>query len=260
MADRASRLNRLAQMPGPASYLLCGTPRTGSTLLCSLLTSTGVLGRPESYFREPDEPSWAERFGLPHNGRQVSDYAAFTRAARAAGTTANGVFGVRVMWGALTRIVTGLRGPSPRSELAVLEGAFGPLRFLHLSREDVAGQAVSWCRAEQTGFWQPGDSEGPPPTQDLERAMQTISIIREHNAAWQSWFDEHDVRPHAVTYEQLVQDNRSTVEGIAAHLGVQLPSGWRPAASLHRKQADDLSAEWAAALRGLDDPRRPRAE
>jgi len=48
----------------PRSYVLCGTPRTGSTLLCGLLRSTGVLGRPESYFREPDEVAWAARFGL----------------------------------------------------------------------------------------------------------------------------------------------------------------------------------------------------
>ena len=32
-------------------YLICATPRTGSTLLCGLLASTGVAGNPELYFR-----------------------------------------------------------------------------------------------------------------------------------------------------------------------------------------------------------------
>ena len=41
------------------SYLICTTPRTGSTLLCGLMASTTVAGRPESYFREPDEQLWA---------------------------------------------------------------------------------------------------------------------------------------------------------------------------------------------------------
>lgn len=100
----AHRTRRLAErltppVTTPAPYLLCGTPRTGSTLLCSLLQSTGVLGRPESYFREPDEVMWAERFGLPTDGRRVRDYFAFAQAARAAGTTANGVFAARIMWG-----------------------------------------------------------------------------------------------------------------------------------------------------------------
>jgi trehalose 2-sulfotransferase len=83
----------------PRSYVLCGTPRTGSTLLCSLLSSTGVLGRPESYFREPDEVAWAAKFGLATEDGHVWDYRAFVKAAVSAGTSSNGVFGVRIMWG-----------------------------------------------------------------------------------------------------------------------------------------------------------------
>ena len=33
------------------SYLICSTPRTGSSLLCDALTATGVAGRPEEYFQ-----------------------------------------------------------------------------------------------------------------------------------------------------------------------------------------------------------------
>ena len=33
------------------SYLLCSTPRTGSSLLCDALRATGVAGRPEEYFQ-----------------------------------------------------------------------------------------------------------------------------------------------------------------------------------------------------------------
>ena len=32
------------------SYLVCATPRSGSTLLCEGLKATGVAGRPEEYF------------------------------------------------------------------------------------------------------------------------------------------------------------------------------------------------------------------
>src|SRR3954469_3299609 len=32
------------------SYLVCATPRSGSTLLCRALAQTGVAGRPEEYF------------------------------------------------------------------------------------------------------------------------------------------------------------------------------------------------------------------
>src|SRR4028118_2171875 len=66
----------------PRSYVLCGTPRTGSTLLCSLLYSTGVLGRPESYFREPEEAAWAARLGPATEGGRAAAWRPLAPAAR----------------------------------------------------------------------------------------------------------------------------------------------------------------------------------
>jgi LPS sulfotransferase NodH len=34
------------------SYFVCGTPRTGSSLLLGLVDSTGVAGHPQAYRRE----------------------------------------------------------------------------------------------------------------------------------------------------------------------------------------------------------------
>jgi LPS sulfotransferase NodH len=232
----------------PRSYVLCGTPRTGSTLLCSLLSSTGVLGRPESYFREPDEVAWATRFGLATEGGDVRDYRAFVKAARSAGTSSNGVFGVRIMWGSLARMIDGLGRVPGKSDLPILEEVLGPLTFVHLRREDIAAQAVSWCRAEQTGYWQRGDVVAREPHQDIAHMRLLMETIREHNAAWRAWFDAQGVEPHTVAYEQLVADRRRVVRGIAAKLAVELPSDWRPR-SPHRKQADELNRSWADALR-----------
>ena len=232
----------------PCSYVLCGTPRTGSTLLCGLLRATGVLGQPESYFREPDEAAWAARFGLATEGGRVRDYRAFVNAARSAGTSNNGVFGVRIMWGSLERVMEGLGEVSGKSDLPILEEAFGPLTFVHLRREDIAAQAVSWCRAEQTGYWQQGDAITQEPHRDVAQARVLMGTIQEHNAAWRAWFDAQGVVPHEVTYEQLVRDRLRVVRGIAAKLAVELPGYWQPR-SPHRKQADELSRAWADALR-----------
>ena len=232
----------------PRSYVLCGTPRTGSTLLCSLLCSTGVLGRPESYFREPDEVAWATRFGLSTEDGRVRDYRAFVDAARSAGTSNNGVFGVRIMWGSLERMMEGLGQVSGKPDLPILEEALGPLTFVHLRREDVTEQAVSWCRAEQTGYWQQGDVATREPHQDIPRMEQLMETIRKHDAAWRAWFDAQGVEPLSITYEQLVGDHRRVIQGIASKMAVELPSDWRPQSS-HRKQADEFNRVWADALR-----------
>ncbi|MBT6203829.1 MAG: sulfotransferase, partial [Rhodospirillaceae bacterium] len=35
------------------SYVICTSPRSGSTLLCSLLAATGLAGNPCSHFHDP---------------------------------------------------------------------------------------------------------------------------------------------------------------------------------------------------------------
>ncbi len=46
------------------SYLVCATPRSGSTLLCEALLATGVAGRPREYFEALKET------GLPRRPRE----------------------------------------------------------------------------------------------------------------------------------------------------------------------------------------------
>ncbi len=226
------------------SYLLCGTPRTGSTLLCSLLTSTGVAGRPESYFRDPDQRAWAARFGVSVADDGSFDYRAFVASAVRAGSTPNGVFGARIMWGTMEVLVGGLRScTGVERDLDVLIDAFGQLRLVHLQRGDVAGQAVSWARAEQTSYWQDGDVPAARPAFDYEQISELVHTIENHNAAWSAWFAAQGLQPQVVMYEDLVADPRGAVLDILGHLGLELPPGWRPK-SIPRQQADEVNADW----------------
>lgn len=232
------------------SYLLCGTPRTGSTLLCSLLTSTGVAGVPESYFREPDQRTWAARFGLPIAGDGSFDYRDLVAGALRTGRTPNGVFAARVMWGTMHLLIQGLRPDgTDETDMETLTDALGPLRLLHLRRDDVVAQAVSWARAEQTGYWHNGDVPIAEPAFDLDQIDELVRTIYEHNAAWRSWFAEQAVRPYAISYEDLIVDPQDTVQGILDHLDIKPPATWRPAWTTAR-QADEVNAEWIRRYRG----------
>jgi trehalose 2-sulfotransferase len=233
----------------PSSYLLCGTPRTGSTLLCSLLSSTGVAGHPESYFREPDHRTWAGRFGVGVTAEGDFDYVDFVRGAVRAGTTGNGVFAARIMWGTMHLLVEGLRGHiGGHSDVDVLERALGPLRFVHLERLDVVAQAVSWARAEQTGFWQEGDKSRAMAEPDLDQVERLVTTIHEHNQAWRAWFAAQAVEPLALTYESLVANPGETVMKVLDLVGAAPPVDWVPV-SRPERQADSLSAEWVRRYR-----------
>lgn len=129
MSRRANAAGRID------SYLVCVTPRTGSSLLCGLLASTGVAGRPESYFRRPDERSWAARWRIIRSPDGAFSYADYVKAALAAGRTDNGVFAARLMWGTLDEVTGKLRAIYPDvsgGDVGLLNRAFGHMRFVYL--------------------------------------------------------------------------------------------------------------------------------
>ncbi|MEH1098576.1 Stf0 family sulfotransferase [Micromonospora sp. CPCC 205561] len=237
------------------SYFVCGTPRTGSSLLLGLLESTGLAGRPQAFFRSPDELRWADRWRLPRTADGGLDYADFVRAALAAGRTDNGVFGAKLMWGTLDELVARLAAIHPDLEgddAALLNRAFGRTGFVFLRRDDVVAQAVSRLRAEQTGRWFVGGSgeisgdagNGREPHFDAAGIGRFIGEIGEHNAAWEAWFASWGIQPHVVRYEDLAADMAATTHGVLHFLGIDVPGDGFAVVARHQRQADEINRRW----------------
>ena len=240
---------------GIDSYLICSTPRTGSTLLCGLLESTGVAGRPRSYFRPPDESAYATRWRIPLGPDGSFEYRDYVKAAVATGRSENGVFGARIMWGTMDHMTARLRrahGDAGASDLELLHRFFGRTRFLSLRRSDTLAQAVSWTRAEQTDRWQDEDtvSASGEPHFDGEAIGRSVTTIEEHESAWRHWFARCDVQPFEVLYEDLIADMAGVVEAVLRFLGLTRPAG-QPLAAGHRRQADLINDDWIRRFRAL---------
>ena len=238
-----------------SSYFICATPRTGSSLLCGLLDSTGVAGHPESWFRRQDEREFAVHWGIADPLDGTIGYADYFRAASAAGSTANGVFAARIMWGTmdevtahLARVHPGHAGPGA----GLLSAAFGRARFVYLRRGDVVGQAVSLLRAEQTGVWfETADERQEPagePGFDFGQVRELVRLIEDHNAAWERWFAAEGVQPYLVLYEELAADPVRVASGVLGFLGLDLPAG-REITVRHKRLADELNARWIESYR-----------
>src|SRR6187399_2354626 len=59
------------------SYVVCATPRSGSTLVCHALADTGVAGRPEEYFealRHSGRPRRPEEYFLGVEDQSIRDH------------------------------------------------------------------------------------------------------------------------------------------------------------------------------------------
>jgi LPS sulfotransferase NodH len=258
------------------SYLVCATPRSGSTLLCHALDQTGVAGHPEEYFealirsglpRRPHEyfdpnrhANIVERLAFrempdgmakPNPLWQPDTYDQYLAWALKEGTTPNGVFGAKLMWGYLgdfAELLRGIEGMAARPLPELLARAFPGLRYIRITRENKVRQAVSLWKAVQTQAWkrEPGDEERRTVASVFSfRAINyLVRQLTAHDASWDAYFVGLGYEPLTLTYEELAQSTEAVVGRVLEHLGIPAPRGRGPEAPRLSVQADEVSEEW----------------
>ncbi|MCT8974809.1 Stf0 family sulfotransferase [Microbaculum marinisediminis] len=237
------------------AYILCGTPRTGSTLLCGLLASTQAAGDPDSFYSRRFMPAWAEEWGLPSPDSMAErDYdITYLAAAIEVGKGGTAIFGLRLMrenLDDLSAILDRIH-PGLPSDAARFERAFGKTLYIHLSRENKLAQAVSLVKAQQTGLWHiaPDGSElerlAPPqdPVYDFERIRQELAELESHDTAWNTWFAAQGITPVRIGYERLSADPAAALVRLCEALGIAAPhiADVKPGVA---KLSDETSLEW----------------
>jgi LPS sulfotransferase NodH len=247
------------------AYILCATPRTGSTLLCRMLKAAGA-GDPDSFISR-FIPEWAADWGVPAAETMTPEAfaKAYLDAAIEAGKGGTDVFGLRLMRenvGDLDRFID-LVHPGLPPGAARFERVFGPLLYVHLSRRDKVGQAISLVKAEQSGLWHvaPDGSElerlAPPaePYYDFARLHREMMELESFDAGWNAWFDEQGIEPHRIVYEDLSADPAGELARLCAALGIEAPDAVdvKPAVA---KLADATSRDWAERYRREADSKR----
>jgi LPS sulfotransferase NodH len=180
------------------SYVICATPRSGSTLLCAALDDTGLAGHPEEHFevlletgqrRRPrdyfqrsndpevwallDDPEFRDVLG-EYGGRYAEhparrdptwrppDFRGLVEEALRKGTTENGVLGTEIMWAYFRDFVrlARRRGLQDVRPCEVPAHVLPNLRrYVWMHRRDTTRQAVSLWKALQTQQWRRDSDE-----------------------------------------------------------------------------------------------------
>lgn len=241
------------------AYVICGTPRSGSTLLCGLLEDAGC-GVPESYFRRQSIAGLADELGVAHDGDlQSPDFSRrYLDAVIAAGRGRSETFGLRLMFENLDELSARLDGvfPGLKTMPERLERAFGPLLYIHLSREDKVAQAISLLKARQTGLWHVAadgsEMERTAPHRDaaydVEAIAATVDQLTRHDEGWREWFSKHGIDPLSLTYNGLSRDPKAGLRSVLDALGLD-PSRADGVAPQTSKLSDRQSEDWAARFR-----------
>ena len=267
------------------SYFVCATPRSGSTLLCEGLKRTGVAGCPAEYFETlastgltrrpweyfegveneeidaalPDESSVNGAL-LPPPGWSREGYDAYLASVVERATTANGVFGAKMMWGYFDDFLTLMRGIPDHAGMSapqLMHSAFPDLRYVVVRRERKARQAVSLWKALQTFVWRQERSGGSrsegPSNDDLLYCFEAIDHLEgqlhAHEAGWNDYFQQAAIEPLTLVYEEFASDVEGAVRQVLEHLDVPVPEGFSLPREPLSRQADDHSEEWVRRYR-----------
>jgi LPS sulfotransferase NodH len=228
-----------------SNYAVCASPRTGSSLLCELLSGTGVAGAPVEYFQEGfHRRGWY----LQLNCTDFDDYRSKLLRQR---ITPNGVFGFKTHWSQFSHLMTLLTGMSGASPQAFthwrqsLDDTLGCRRFIYVTRQDIVQQAVSLVVARHTGVWYDhGQSIGKlnDTPFDVEAIDRAVDYIRESRTMWRTFFDQSGVDALLVRYEELVSDREGTLSRVLDYLGLELPAPIDTSAVVRlRRQANEGS-------------------
>lgn len=245
-------------MPTPRyeSYIICTSPRSGSTLLCKLLAETGKSGNPNSHFHNPSLASWLETYEF-HNSDFSTEQEALSAifdAARARGTADTGIFGLRLQRGSFDFFIqqTAVLFPGLQSDVERIQAAFGQTLFIYLTRPNKLDQAISRVKAAQTGLWHMAAdgtelerlSEPQDPHYDADAISHHLAELSELDDAWRDWFEREKLKPLAISYDELSSDPQNVLGIILNELGLEkkIAQSINPPTT---KLADETNRIWA---------------
>ncbi len=230
----------------PLRYWICSTQRSGSTLLCDLLTQSGSHGQPEEFL---DIRKQEFRALYAAAGGSRAQYLAWLLAER---SSPNGAFGLKLHWnqgvsfvrGARSNAMAHARMGSGLRAVRSLAHDFDDLRYVWVKRRDTIGQAVSLYRARNTNQWVRPDGDPtarrPDPEFDADEIARALRWLTRVDTGWDRYFRRVGTPPFVVHYEDLAADQATVLAALGEHLGVPLPSSIAPRLE---RQRDNWSTE-----------------
>jgi LPS sulfotransferase NodH len=237
-----------------SSYIICATPRSGTTLLCDLLSQTGVAGHPNSFYRQESLDEFIADWGMaPGTGLEFERR--FLAAAIKAGSGDTSTFGMRVMWPSMPYLLEqlGRLFPNQTTDTGRIVAAFGTTVYVHVQRKDRVAQAISRSKAEQSGLWhrhadgseRERVKEHQAPEYDGAQLERFIAEAEDNEAHWHRWFDASGITPFELTYEELSADPTMALAKTLGALGKDPDIAKRVTVQTARL-SDATSKDWAA--------------
>jgi trehalose 2-sulfotransferase len=183
------------------------------------------------------------------------------------GTTENGVFGAKLMWGYFGEFVSLLRNVPEYRDVPLAElmpAVFPDLTFVRVVRANKVRQAVSLWKAVQTATWREDqasakaasvEEDGSPPYRSFVEAhrpqlrfhYRAIDHLLEHllveEASWDAFFEHSGIKPILVLYENFAADYEASTLNLLDRLDLSCPEDFEFEPQM-KKQSDKVNDDW----------------
>lgn len=220
------------------TYIVCATQRSGSTLLCHLLTNTNKVGHPKEYL-------------LPTHNSKVSfdedNYLQYVCDSLEAHASEEGITGVKIMDNHFLELLERLhssKSSDTKSDLETLCDVFPAVKFIFVTRENKLRQAISLARAEQSNQWEKHSSSSCSIEKQGKFSINPFYIksaikrATEREDIWKKFFRENSITPYTITYEDLVKAQSLHTQRVLEFLEISDAFKIVVAPSILKKQAD----------------------
>lgn len=233
------------------SYTIWFSQRTGSTLLCRGLQSTGLAGKPSEWLNASD---LLDKY-------QLDNYAELQKRLWQLGSTPNGIFGVKTGAGEpyFSKIIKTFKqfpgcNPESNNRVEIWENALPNHKHIYMTRRNKVRLAVSWWKAIKSEEWHRKQGQSPVDA-DLKNKYSYRAIAHlfaecsMREAAIQEFFAEGSIVPLTIVYEDFILSYEKTIRNILDYLEIVNSEKVAIANPPLQKLANDLSEEWVQRFR-----------
>lgn len=183
----------------------CGS-RTGSTVLCELLSGTNRCGNPQEYFNPSLIESYRRQLGVPID----AGFEEYKRVLLNKTATENRVFGTKI-------VGVGKQWTN------YLDHNILPTHWIRIEREDKVLQAISRYKAWTTGKWSFKTGQKPPTEVDYSffDIKWCLQEIEKEESEFDLFFQDKD---HLrIKYEvDILENPEQTVVAILSYLNISI--------------------------------------
>jgi LPS sulfotransferase NodH len=216
------------ELKSTRNYIICSTPRSGSTLLARGLWDTSIAGKPHEYFHQ----KWhMKELQVRWNVFDLKKYIDTLKIMR---KSENGVFGFKAHYSQLENIIGNID----------LENTFPDIKYVYITRNDKIRQGISLYRALLTKSWAYCEPEKAVPVFDYKEISKSIDLIKAEEKNWGNFFIAQKIRPFKIHYENFIINYKITIMDLLKYLDINIPNDLYIGRSPLKKQSDELNDRW----------------